>query len=179
MQIGVLGGGRVGSALAARWRSAGHDVVVSTRATVAETASGKDAVLLAVPAAAAPDALAAAGALAGTVLIDATNNLSGGPDGTAIAALVPDARVVKAFNTVFSPLFVDPPTPPASLVLSGDDAAAKELVARLVRDAGFEPVDAGGSDATPSVEAFAKLVIGIAFRQGRGPFAYRFEAPAP
>jgi predicted dinucleotide-binding enzyme len=177
MQIGVLGGGRVGSALAERWRAAGHDVVVSTRESVAETARGKDVVLLAVPAGAAPDVLTAAGSLAGTVLIDATNNLSGGPDGSAIAALVPDARVVKAFNTVFSPFFVEPPSPPASLVLSGDDAEAKELVAGLVREVGFEPVDAGGSDVTPNVEAFAKLVIGIAFRQGRGPFVYRFEAP--
>lgn len=78
-------------------------------------------------------------------------------------------------NTVFAPLFIAPPTSAASLVLCGDDPAAKELVAGLVRDVGFEPVDAGGSDVTPQVEAFAKLVIGIAFRQGRGPFAYRFE----
>jgi predicted dinucleotide-binding enzyme len=175
MQIGVLGGGRVGGALAERWRAAGHDVTVSTRDTIAETAAGRDAVLLAVPAAAAPDVLAAAGPLEGTVLIDATNNLSGGPDGIALARLAPGARVVKAFNTVFSPLFVAPPTPVASLVLCGDDPTAKELVAGLVRDVGFEPVDAGGGDVTPEVEAFARLVIGIAFRQGRGPFAYRFE----
>jgi hypothetical protein len=178
MQIGVLGGGRVGTALAERWRAAGHDVVVSTRETVAEVARGKDAVLLAVPSAAAPDVLAAAGPLDGVVVIDATNNLSGGPDGTALAGLAPQARFVKAFNTVFSPLFVDPPAPAASLVFSGDDVAAKELVAGLIRDAGFDPVDAGGSDATPQVEAFARLVIGIAFRQGRGPFAYRFEGGA-
>jgi hypothetical protein len=176
MQIGVLGGGRVGSALAERWRAAGHDVTVSTRETVAETAAGKEAVLLAVPASAAPEVLAAAGPLEGTVVIDATNNLSGGPDGAALAALVPGARVVKAFNTVFSPFFVAPPVPAASLVLSGDDPEAKELVAGLVRDVGFEPVDAGGSDVTPHVEAFARLVIGIAFRQGRGPFTYRFES---
>lgn len=175
MNIGILGGGRVGSALAQRWRAAGHDVTVSTRDTIAETAAGRDAVLLAVPAAAAPDVLAAAGLLDGTVLIDATNNLSGGPDGQALARLVPGAHVVKAFNTVFAPLFVDPPHPAATLVLSGDDPSAKELVAGLVRDVGFDPVDAGGADVTPLVEAFARLVIGIAFRQGRGPFAYRFD----
>lgn len=177
MKIGVLGAGRVGGTLAERWRAAGHDVTVSTRETVAEVAAGKDAVLLAVPCSVAPEVLAAAGPLDGVVLIDATNNLSGGPDSAALAALVPGARVVKAFNTVFSPFFAAPPVPAASLVLSGDDAAAKELVAGLVRDIGFEPVDAGGSEVTPHVEAFAKLVIGIAFRQGRGPFAYRFESP--
>jgi hypothetical protein len=178
MKIGVLGAGRVGGALAERWRAAGHEVVVSTRDTVAQTAAGAEAVLLAVPCTAAPDVLRAAGALDGRVVIDATNNLSGGPDGTALAALVPEARFVKAFNTVFSPFFAEPPSPPASLVLAGDDAGAKELVAGLVRDAGFEPVDAGGGDAVPHVEAFAKLVIGIAFRQGRGPFTYRFSGRA-
>jgi hypothetical protein len=175
MKIGILGGGRVGGALAERWRSAGHDVTISTRETIGEAASGADVVLLAVPCTAAADVLAAAGPLEGVVLVDATNNLSGGPDGAAIAALAPAAHVVKAFNTVFAPFFADPPSPPASLVLSGDDADAKELVSGLVRDIGFEPVDAGGSDATPHVEAFAKLVIGIAFRQGRGPFTYRFD----
>jgi hypothetical protein len=176
MRLAILGGGRVGGALAATWAEAGHEVAVSTRETVAETAAAGDVVVLAVPAAAAPDVLAAAGPLAGTILVDATNNLGGGPDGAAIAALVPEARVVKAFNTVFATFLHDtPPERPASLVLSGDDAGAKEVVSGLARDAGFEPVDAGGADRTADVEALARLVIGIAYRQGRGPFVYRFE----
>jgi hypothetical protein len=175
MKIGVLGAGRVGTALAAQWRRAGHEVVLSTRETVRETAAGRAAVLLAVPAGAASNVLAAAGPLDGAVLVDATNNLSGGPDGLAIAALAPEARVVKAFNTVFHPFFESPPSPPASLVYCGDDSAAKELTAALIRDAGFEPVDAGGSEVTPLVEAFARLVIGVAYKQGRGPFVYRFD----
>ena len=176
MKIGVLGGGRVGGALAERWREAGHAVTVSTRDTLAQTVAGADAVLLAVPAASAQAVLEAAGPLGDAVLIDATNNLSDGLDGTAIAALVPGTPVVKAFNTVFHVFFESPATPPASLVYCGDDDAAKGLVARLIRDAGFEPVDAGGAEITPLVESFARLVIGIAFREGRGPFVYRFDA---
>ena len=175
MQIGILGGGRVGGALAERWRAAGHAVTISTRDTVAETAAGKDAVLLAVPCTAAADVLAAAGSLAGMVVVDATNNLSGGPDGAAIAAMIPGVPIVKAFNTVFAPFFAAPPVPAASLVYSGDDPAAKDLVAGLIRDVGFDPVDAGGSETTAHVEAFAKLVIGVAYKQGKGPFVYRFE----
>src|SRR4051794_39249872 len=175
MKIGILGGGNVGGALATRWRSAGHAVTVSTRETIASTAAAKDAVVLAVPSTAVADVLAAAGSLGGTVVIDATNNLSGGPDGGSIAAMIADAPVVKAFNTVFARYLAEPPSPPASLVFSGDDAAAKALVAGLIDDLGFEPVDAGGADATPHVEAFAKLVIGIAYSQGKGPFTYRFE----
>jgi predicted dinucleotide-binding enzyme len=142
---------------------------------VAETVAGADVVLLAVPAAAVPEVLAAAGPLESTVLVDATNNLSGGPDGAAIAALVPGARVVKAFNTVFARFFAEPPPRPPSLVFAGDDADAKEVVANLIRDAGFDPVDAGGLEQAADLEAFARIVIGIAYRQGRGPFTYRFE----
>jgi len=175
MKIGVIGGGRVGSALAATWSDRGHEVVVSTRDTVAETAAGRDVVVLALPASAAIEALAAARLADGQIVVDATNNLSGGPSGTEIAAFAPSARFVKAFNTVFSTFMHDtPPDPPAALVYAGYDAGAKATVVQLIADAGFEPVDAGGADATPLVEAFAKMVIGIAYRQGRGPFVYRF-----
>ena len=110
------------------------------------------------------------------MLVDATNNLSGGPDGEAIAARAAGARVVKAFNTIFATFMrATPPERPASLVLCGDDAGAKDVVSGLARDLGFDPVDAGGSDQTAAVEAFAALVIGLAYRQGRGPFVYRFE----
>lgn len=177
MKIGVIGGGRVGSALAATWSERGHEVVVSTRTTVAQTATVSEIAVLATPAAAAANALGGIGDLDGKVLVDATNNLSGGPAGLEIAALVPRARYVKAFNTVFSTFMHDtPPDAPASLVYCGDDAHAKATVAELIADAGFEPVDAGGAECTPLVEAFAKLVIGIAYAQGRGPFVYRFQS---
>ncbi len=175
MKIGILGGGRVGGALGASWQAAGHDVVVSSRETVAETAAAADVILLAVPAAAATEVLTAAGPLDGKVLIDATNNLSGGPSGAEIAALAPGARTVKAFNTVFAQFFANPPSPPPTLVFAGDDAEAKGIVAGLVREAGFDPVDAGDHAQAADLEAYARLVIGIAYRQGRGPFVVRFE----
>lgn len=177
MKIGVIGGGRVGSALTATWSERGHEVVVSTRETIAEAAAGQDVVILALPASAVAGALEAADLPDGQVVVDATNNLSGGPGGDEIAAFAPQARFVKAFNTVFSTFMHDtPPDPPAALVYCGDDADAKAAVAELITAAGFEPVDAGGADVTPLVEALAKLVIGIAYRQGRGPFVYRFQS---
>jgi 8-hydroxy-5-deazaflavin:NADPH oxidoreductase len=176
MRIAVLGAGHVGSALAESWREKGHDVSISTRETVAETAATADVVVLAVPATAARDVLGKAGSLDGKILVDATNNLSGGPPGLAIAELVPGAQYVKAFNAVFATFMHDTPTsPPASLVFSGHVPEAKATVAELIRDVGLEPVDAGGAEVTPLVEAFAHLIIGIAYGQGRGPFAYRFQ----
>ena len=180
MRIGVIGGGRVGGGLARRWERAGHEVRVATRADVAETAEFAEVVLLAVPAREVQATVEAAGALDGKTLVDATNDLAGaGPGTSGIVALAPDARVVKAFNTVFAALYdeIAAADRPPSLVLCGDDAAAKEAVARLARDAGFDPVDAGGLDQSDLLDAFAKLVIGLAYTQGRGPFVYRFEAP--
>lgn len=176
MRIAILGGGRVGSALASTWTERGHEVAVSTRRTVAETAAAGDVVVLALPARAVAEALAAAGSLDGKVLIDATNDVSGGPSGLEIAALAPGARYVKAFNTVFASFMHDtPPAQPASLVLCGDDEDAKDVASSLVRDLGFDPVDVGGADQTPLVEALAHLVIRLAYTQGRGFFVYRFE----
>ena len=177
MKIGVIGKGRVGGALAATWREKGHEVMVSARDSVTETVAASDLVVLATPASAAPDVMAQAGKLEGKILVDATNNLPGGPSGLEIAALAPDASYVKAFNTVFATFMHDtPPDPPASLVFCGDDVAAKATVAKLIADAGFEPVDVGDAEATPLLEALARLVIRLAYQQGHGPFVYRFQA---
>jgi predicted dinucleotide-binding enzyme len=176
VRVAILGGGRVGTALAATWTAKGHEVAVSSRDTIAETVETGDVVVVALPAPAVADALAEAGPLDGKILVDATNHFSGGPAGLEIAALVPGARYVKAFNTVFSTFMHDtPPSAGAALVYCGDDPAAKDAVAVLVADLGFEPVDVGGSDATPWLEAFARIVITLAYRHGRGPFVYRFE----
>lgn len=175
MKIGILGAGRIGGSLAAAWTAAGHDLTVSTRDTIEATAAAADVLLLAVPCSAVAEVLGAAGDLRGKILIDATNNLSGGPDGAEIARLADGAHTVKAFNTVFAQFFADPPAERPSLAIAGANAEAKEVVASLVRAAGFDPVDAGGAEAVPNIEALAKLVIGIAYTQARGPFTYRFD----
>lgn len=74
----------------------------------------------------------------------------------------------------FAPFLAEPPAGRASLVVAGGDAEAKGTTAQLGRDAGFDPIDAGGADAVPLLEAFARLAIGIAYRLGRGRFR-RFE----
>ncbi|MGH3103626.1 MAG: NADPH-dependent F420 reductase [Gaiellaceae bacterium] len=179
MKVGVIGAGKVGGGLARLWDRAGHEVRVSTRDTVAETASFAEVVVLAVPDTAVAEVLSAAGPLDGKVLVDATNAFSGASTAADVARLVPGARVVKAFNTLFAPLYdqISAADRPPSLVYCGDDAGAKETVAQLIRDIGLEPVDAGGLDVAGHLESFALLIIGIAYRQGRGPFVYRFEAP--
>ena len=176
VRIGVIGGGRVGGGLAATWSEKGHDVVVSTRDTIAETAEAGDVIVIALPAGAVDAVLAQTGSLDRKVVVDATNNVSGGPSGLEIAALVPEARYVKAFNTVFSTFMHDtPPRAGAACVYCGDDPSAKEIVAQLIADVGLEPVDVGGSEATPWIEGFVRVILALGYRQGRGPFVYRFQ----
>jgi 8-hydroxy-5-deazaflavin:NADPH oxidoreductase len=68
-----------------------------------------------------------------------------------------------------------PPSAGAACVYCGDDGEAKSVVARLIEDVGLEPVDVGGSEATPWIEGFLRVIIALGYSQGRGPFVYRFE----
>jgi len=96
-----------------------------------------------------------------------------------VAELAPGAKVVKAFNATFAPVFdaAAQLDPPANLVFCGDDEGAKETVSALISDVGMAPVDVGGLDQAANVEAFARMNISLAYGQGRGPQVYRFETP--
>jgi predicted dinucleotide-binding enzyme len=181
VKIGVLGQGNVGGGLAGFWQDAGHDVRTAGRDEIAEAAAHGDILLLAVPADAVDDALASAGSLDGKIVIDATNDIGGTRASQAghVASLAAGARVVKAFNALFAQTYgnLAELDPRAQVVYCGDDAEAKEAVAQLARDAHLDPVDAGGLDQAPNIEGFARMIIDIAYNQGRGPFVYRFEQP--
>ena len=100
----------------------------------------------------------------------------------ALALKVRGARVVSAFGTVPSEVLFGVyaarrrKTGRPSLVYCGDDAAAKKVAARLIRDVGFDPVDAGPLRMARYFEPFALLVAQIAYEGKGGPeVAYRFE----
>jgi len=66
--------------------------------------------------------------------------------------------------------------PRPSLVYCGDDKKAKDVAARLIRDVGFDPVDAGPLRIARYTEPFALLVAQLAYEGDRGPaLAYRME----
>jgi 8-hydroxy-5-deazaflavin:NADPH oxidoreductase len=128
-------------------------------ATVAEAARDSEVVLVAVPLKAYPDLPAEA--FAGKIVIDA-NNYYPQRDGNVpeldteattsselLARHLSGARIVKAFNTMnFRPLGSEgrPDAPRAerlAMYLAGDDAAAKQVVAGLIEEIGFAPVDTG------------------------------------
>ena len=108
------------------------------------------------------EALGQAGALDGKVVVDTTNQFGPGPKpepGQTAAAFnaarMPGARYTKSFNTLTSAFQVAVAHREPRVVqwLCGDDEAARLLVAGLIRDAGYEPVDLGGTAGCAVMEA--------------------------
>ena len=95
--------------------------------------------------------------------------------------MIPKARVVSAFNTVPSEVLFGVyeargKASRPSLVYCGDDESAKAVAANLIRDVGFEPVDAGPLRIARYTEPFALLVAQLAYEGDGGPeLAYWFE----
>jgi len=179
VKIAVIGRGNVGGGLARRWREAGHDVQELGRD--GGDASESEAALLAVPSNAIADALASVSGLEGVPVVDATNAMRGRPEGfDSLAEYVRSLTggpVAKAFNTNFATLYDrlgEARTPP-TMVYAADDEA-REVTERLIADAGYEPVSAGGLDAARAVEDFLAVIFAVS-RAGTGPFVYRFAPP--
>ncbi|HEX3234119.1 MAG TPA: NAD(P)-binding domain-containing protein [Gemmatimonadales bacterium] len=159
--------------------------------TPREAARDADAVLLAVHWSRVSDVLRKASDLSGKVLVncslpmnaDDTDLVVGRTSSGAekLAAKVPRARVVAAFGTVPSEVLTGVfeargRSPRPSLVYYGDDADAKDLAATLIRDIGFDPVDAGPLQVARYSEPFALLIAQLAYEGEGGPeLAYRFE----
>jgi hypothetical protein len=159
--------------------------------TPREAAQGADAVLLAVHRSRIEDVLNRAGDLSGKVVV--TCSLPMNEHDTApvvahtssgaeeLAKMAPKARVVAAFQTVPSEVLfgVSEARRKArrpSLVYCGDDSGANEVAAGLIRDVGFDPVDAGPLRTARYTEPFALLVGQLAYAGEGGPEpAYRFE----
>ncbi len=159
--------------------------------TPGEAAKEADAVLLAVHWSRIDDVLKQAGDLSGKVIVtcslpmDTGNtkliiaNTSSGAE--ELAKKVTRAHVVSAFNTVPSEVLFGvyeakrKATRP-SLVYCGNDESAKSVTAGLIRDVGFDPVDAGPLRIARYTEPFALLVAQLAYEGDGGPeLAYRFE----
>src|SRR5213592_4939824 len=159
--------------------------------TPAEAAQNADALLLAVHWSRVEDVLKQAGDVSGKVIV--TCSLPMNADDTdlviahtssgaeALAKRVPKARVVSAFNTVpsevlFGVFEARRKASRPSLVYCGDDASSKKTAAQLIRDVGFEPLDAGPLRIARYTEPFALLVAQLAYEGEGGPeLAYRFE----
>lgn len=137
-----------------------------------------DLVALTVPYSAVSDIATAFGGFAGKTIIDATNPLNAEFTGLAtepdisgaetIAALVPDANVVKAFNTVFAGNVAagEKNGQPLDLLVAADDADAKAAVIAFAEKAGFRVIDTGALSQARTMEALAWLHMQLQFSRG-------------
>ena len=191
MRVAVIGTGNIGGTLGRGWAQAGHDVTfgvrdpgsprlatllegapTATSAPVVEAARGADAVVLAVPGAALDDVLTdLVPHAAETVVIDATNNMAGGPiNGIgAITAALPSADVFRAFNTLGWENFAAPTFAgvPADLFYCGREGDADTLVGRLITAIGLRPVRVGDLDQVDVVDSVTRLWFALARTRGR------------
>lgn len=183
MKIGVIGKGNVGGGLARLWEQKGHDVVTSgsDMDEKQRAAEHGDVILIATPPGTAAG-VAAELELDAKIVIDATNRFESGLAGSLaedLAQAASGAKVVKAFNTVFAATYdaIQGAGQTPNVYIAGDDAAAKEQVSELARDAGFEAVDVGALEKASDLEGFARANIAVAYAQGKGPFVYRLFMP--
>jgi 8-hydroxy-5-deazaflavin:NADPH oxidoreductase len=183
VRIAIVGAGRIGGNAARLWSRAGHDVLIcfsrhpdqlAARATEfgdhvaaaspAHAVEHADVVMLAVPWGAIDQALEEAGPLAGKVALDATNQFGAGQkpaDGQTAAefnsARMPGARYVRGLNTLTSRFQAEASNrvgnERAVVFICGDYPAAKDIVAKLIEDAGFAAVDLGSNAQAAVMEA--------------------------
>lgn len=186
MNVGIIGTGNVGRALADGFTAADHSVVLGSRnpeagdpngaeiTTQREAAERGDVVVLALPAGVVADVAGdLRDALAGKPVIDTANEYPEATSQRSVAARVadaaPGARVVKAFNTIGANRMTDPVIDGerATMFLAGDDEDALETVASLAADLGFDPFVAGGLDAASHLEHLARFWIHLSREHGR------------
>ena len=199
MKITVIGTGNMGSAFLKQLSRAGHAVRVTGRdATKAQAVATQypgveavapaqavrdsEIVILATGYGDAVEALRSVGDLTGTTVIDITNPLTAdymgltiGHDTSAaeeIARAVPNADVVKAFNTLFAQVLADGPAfasgQRASVFFAGDSSDAKARVKALIENLGFQPVDTGSLKNARYLEPLAGLNIYFGYGAGMG-----------
>lgn len=200
MKIGIIGTGSVAKALATAFTRADYRIMIGARelakaqalagdmerfaqgGTVASAIHYGEMVVLAVPYKAVADVLRQIDTYRGKIIIDCTNplmreegtvSLAIGHETSAaeqIAAMIPEARVVKAFNTAFAELMEQGPyfgPVDGSMFYCGDDEEAKSAVATLIEATRFEPIDCGPLSSARLLEPMATLLIRLSAMPSR------------
>ncbi|MZI96091.1 F420-dependent NADP oxidoreductase [Vibrio sp. CAIM 722] len=199
MNIAIIGSGNIGSGLAFTFGQTAYSVSLASHheesarqvanklakdnisaVSIADAVKGADVVILATPYEAISN-LASSIDFSGKVVVDVTNpvkadfsGLSIGFDTSAaeeIQTLLPKAKVVKAFNTVFAQVYeqgLEFAGNKAQTFVAADDDAAKQTVLTLANEAGFDAVDAGALSNARYLEPLAYMNIHFGYMLGKG-----------
>jgi predicted dinucleotide-binding enzyme len=205
MNIGIIGTGNMGGNLARLWAKKNHKIFITSKdlkqseqiavqagenvtvGSLQETINFGEIIVFAFPYEALDDVITKAGSFNGKVILDLINPLT--PDllgmkigfdtsaAEVIAAKIPGAYVVKAFNTIASPvlerddLYSNPNTP--TVFYCGDNNDAKTKIDALISDIGFEPVNSGVLSNARYLEPMAEFIIQLAFGGYGANIAYK------
>ncbi len=197
MRIGILGSGKMGSALGKLIAARGHTVTIGSRTPEVEqdrfsgvgsldvkdqqaAADGAEMIIVATPWAVTRATLEALDIPPETIVLDITNPLSGdvselvvgGKTSAAeeVARCLNSSRVVKAFNGINAANLDNPAFAggKAQILFCSDDSGAKDAVRGLIEDVGFEALDCGELKNARYLEAVAMLWIQLAFVEDYG-----------
>ena len=192
MNIAVIGAGNIGGTLGRKWAAAGHSVWFGVRdpgkpglaeqvaelgpevraVPVAEAVRSGEVIVFAVPGPAVDSIVQEhATALAGRVLIDASNNMRG-ESRHALASLraaAPTASLFRAFNSLGWENLDRPEFDGvcADLFYCGDEAG-RQTVEGLIEDVGLNPICVGGVEQVGLVEGMTDMWFALAMRQKLG-----------
>ena len=179
MNITVIGRGNVGGGLADRWEKAGH--TVNRIGRDGGDASDADAVLVAVPSAGIADALGKVTGLEDKVTIDATNAFGGRNEEFESLAhevkSIVGGPVAKAFNVNFARLYdqIDEQRARPGNFYAAEDGA-RDVTEQLIRDAGYDPIFAGGLENARLLEDQLQMMMAVS-EGGLGQAFYRYAKP--
>jgi predicted dinucleotide-binding enzyme len=192
MRIAIIGAGNVGGGLGKALAAAGHEVVFGVRdpestktlaaladipaaaaASPPEAVDGADVVVVALRPVGLAVMLADVGPLDGRIVIDAMNRFDGEPGRSTsddLAALLPGARIAKAFNTIGFENYATARSRrvPAAMFVAADDGEAKRVAMDLAAELGFVPEDAGPLANAKALEEMVRVWLALAQAHGRG-----------
>jgi len=158
----------------------------------ADAATWADTIVLSVKGTVAVSVLEQAGLenLAGKTIIDTTNPIGDAPPQNGcivyftnaneslmerLQAKAPQARFVKAFNSVGSMFMVNPPFKPTpTMFICGNDAGAKQEVGEIISKFGWEPADMGGVELARPIEALCQLWCAPGFLKNDWAHAFKY-----
>jgi 8-hydroxy-5-deazaflavin:NADPH oxidoreductase len=202
MKIGIVGSGNMGRSLGILWAEQGHEVFFGTRTiekgqeiaaiaglktqggTNEEAAAFGNVLLYTLRGVNPAEVLISVSILDGKILIDCSNQEI--PEDFAyppitfslaekLAKEVPNAKVVKAFNTMAQELFELAPAPlkdyDVSVFIAGDDESAKQTVMHLATEIGFHAINCGELRHARLIESAGDLIRLLMIQQKMGSSA--------